>query len=160
MKYIAVTRFNDDTFNEYINFLNNNNLNKCESVINTPVKINSNIQINSVLYVLEMNNSKNKIMGINKIINRNYNNQKIKVYDHLPYNRYSYLGSKRIDRKNLNNIEKQIIQFFEHICFKGKKHMKRGHGIQIISNNFLRKTEKVVNLLSFIENMFIEKETK
>ena len=60
MKYIAVTRFNDDTFNEYINFLKNNNLNKCESVINTPVKINSNIQINSVLYVLEMNNSKTK----------------------------------------------------------------------------------------------------
>jgi|TARA_Y100000992_G_C21273607_1_gene498493 hypothetical protein len=160
MKYIAVTRFNNDTFNEYINFIKNTNLNSCESVINTPVKINSTIQMNSTLYVLEMNNSTNKIMGICKIINKNYNNQKIKVYDQMCYNRYSYLGSKRIDRSNLNNIEKQIIRFFDRICFKGKKHMKRGHGIQIISNDFLHKTNKVVNLLNFFENMFIEKEIK
>ena len=36
MKYIAVTRFNDDTFNEYINFLKNNNLNKCERTKYSP----------------------------------------------------------------------------------------------------------------------------
>ena len=83
-------------------------------------------------------------MGISKIINKNYNNQKIKVYDHLPYNRYSYLGSKRIDRKNLNNIEKQIIQFLNIFVLKEKKHMKRGHGIQIISNNFLRKLKRLL----------------
>lgn len=160
MKHIAVTRFNENTFNEYINFIKNTNLNSCECVINTPVKINSNIQINSTIFVLEMNNTTNQIMGICKINNKNYNNQKIKVYDQMSYNRYSYLGSKRIDRAILNNIETQVIRFFDRICFKGKKHMKRGHGIQIISNEFLSKTNKVVNLLNFFENMFIEKEMK
>ena len=125
MKYIGVTRFNNETFNEYYTFINNAQLRTCKSVINCPVKINEKAVLDSFIYVLEMNNTENKIMGITCIKNRQYRNKKINIYKHLPYNRYSYLGVKRIDRNDFDQKTYQIIKFFEFICFKGKKTLEK-----------------------------------
>ena len=160
MKYIGVTRFNNETFDEYYTFINNTRLHTCDSVINCPVKINEKVILDSFVYVLEMNNTENKIMGITCIKNRQYRNQKINIYKHLPYNRYSYLGVKRIDRNDFDQKTKQIINFFEIICFKGKKHLKRGLGIQIISEQVIKKTNKIINLIEYFNDIFNKDETK
>ena len=68
MSCITVTRFNNETWDENNKYRKDNNIDGC--LYTCPTKINPNIVINKVLYVLEMNNSTNKIMGIGRIKNR------------------------------------------------------------------------------------------
>jgi len=128
---ICVTRFNNKTLNENITWKKNNNHLGC--IYGTPVKITETILPNTLIIVLEMNNSNNSIEGIGIINNRQEkpDKKKFKIYDDNNYNRFIYKSNLRIDKKNLkSNYEKNILELLEKLLFTTKNHFKRGHGIQ------------------------------
>ena len=62
------------------------------------------IPIDSAVFVLEMNNDKNKIMGIGMVRNHPVLN-KYRVYKNNNYNRYVYTGKHYINREAMNPQE-------------------------------------------------------
>jgi len=123
MNKLAVTHFNNRTYNEIDRWRKNNEYNGC--VYNCPVRIKESIPINSKIYVIEMNNETNKVIGIGLIKNRIYPKQN-KIYSDNNYNRYTYLGKKWID---YSLIDTETLECLEERLFKGKKHLKRSQGI-------------------------------
>jgi hypothetical protein len=87
----------------------------------------------ALVYVIEMNNDTNKIMGIGLV--RNYINLKYEVciykrrWKGNNYNRYIYNSAHRKDRSEIN---KKLLCALELIVFKGYGHFKRGPGITTI----------------------------
>ena len=126
---LMVTRFNNETWIENSRWRENNNHKGC--IYNSPTVIKENISLQIPIYVIEMNNDENKIMGIGKIKN-NISTKRHKIYTDNNYNRYSYLG-KRIDREDIKNLNK--LEELEKKLFKGKGHLKRGQGITSVSYN-------------------------
>jgi len=156
MEQIAVTRFNEETWKE--NYIWKMSRQFTGSIYNSPTKISNKILPNNILFILEMNNSLNKIMGIGLI--RNYLNlqKKIKIYKDDNYNRFTYKSKYRLDIKDISNKDIKIIEVLEKLLFKGPKHMKRGHGIQLISDWI--QYNKVFNFSKFIKELFIKKYRK
>ena len=64
---LFATRFNDETFKEYKAWRLKNNYQG--SIYTSPVTIKNNIYPDAQLFILEMNNSKNKIEAIGIIKN-------------------------------------------------------------------------------------------
>lgn len=104
------------------------------SLIMTP-----NIAKTKYLFVLDMNNTTNKIMGIGLIKNILYKNQNIKIYENDKFNKYIYKSNFYIDLfqseyRNVYHdyIDQSFIQMIENdlepLCFKGKTNLKRGGG--------------------------------
>jgi hypothetical protein len=136
---ITLTRFNIQTFKECEDWKSKNNYPITEAIYNSPLQIAVRLPINTNLFVLEMNNSTNKIEGFSLIKNRLVLDKKYKIYSDNNYNRFTYKGKIRIKRTVLNREEEKIMGILDTLLFTGSRHMKRGHGIQIlpswISNN-------------------------
>jgi hypothetical protein len=129
MPELMLTRFNDITWNENCRWRDKNAFSGC--IYNSPVHIKEDIPLMITIYVIEMNNDQNKIMGIGKIINKVCTDQNYRIYEERNYNRYTYRGKSRIDRKEIesNNLLKLKLEKLEKRLFKGKSHLKRGQGI-------------------------------
>ena len=110
-------------------------------VYNTPIKIHESVGVGKELYIFELNNDKNKIMGLvrlnNVIEKRKYN----KIHDDMNYNRYSYNGV-RIDRKDIT--DKDNLEKIEKILFYGSRHQKRGQGIQKVGDESKKDINKLI----------------
>lgn len=137
---IASTRFNDETWNENIDFKRKNEIEGC--IYGTPNPITDSIPLNTNVVICEMNNSCDKIMGFGLIKNYLYVNEYYKIYKKGNYNRYTYKSKYRIDRNDLLQDEEKILIDLEKIVFKGKGHLKRGFGITKIP-------EKKINNLTY-----------
>ena len=61
------------------------------------------IELDILVFVIEMNNERNKIEGIGLIKNRIETLQKYYIYSEQNYNRYIYKGEYRIGREILQN---------------------------------------------------------
>lgn len=138
--YIAITRFNATTWEENTSYRIRNNIDGC--IYGSPIEISHAIPVNSEIYVIEMNNTTNEIMGIGKIYNKfDYKTHRkhiYKIYKDRNYSRYIYIGDKRIDKSEFSYQLKLICWFLEHMLFYGYgpldkptrgKHFKRGMGI-------------------------------
>jgi len=126
--YIGTTRFTDATYVENENWRAKHNWAGC--IYGCNKKMPLQIPHLAIVYVIEMNNDKNKVMGIGVV--RNYINLKYKcnVYKTDPnYNRYIYNSALRVDRQRIN---KKLLKALELILFKGSGHYKRGQGITTI----------------------------
>lgn len=148
---IGTTRFNNDTYQENLNWREKHKHYGCIYPVNK--KIADSVTPNILIYVLEMNNSRNKIMGIGVIRNCYDMRQKIKVYrSDLNYNRFVYHSNKRICYKNIKY--KKMLNVLETIVFKGTRHMKRGQGITCLSWEKFpkRETRKLLGL--FFQKLF------
>lgn len=150
---IMTTRFSLETWSENMDYLSRNRNIGC--IYCSPDPIRNSIAIDSVMFVLEMNNTNNRIMGLGMVKNHAVCG-KYKVYSKDNYNRYVYAGNMRIDRDELSSDEEDIICVFESLCFKGSKHMKRGQGIKAFPLKLLFKcNEKLnINLVEKVSNMF------
>lgn len=73
------------------------------------------------LYILEMNNTTNELVGIGIITHQT--RPKIRIYANPFYNRYIYEGTCHIP---VDQIPPTIRQAIEEKCFKGRGHLKRG----------------------------------
>ena len=148
---IASTRFNNDTWNENMDYRRTNELQGC--IYGTPNPMSELIPLNTNVIICEMNNSCDKIMGLGLIKNYLYTNKQHKIYSKGNYNRFTYLSEYRIDREDVLEDEKKIIEDLEKIVFKGKDHIKRGFGITSIPQKKMSKLnynikEKVWKLFS------------
>lgn len=127
---IGVARFDLKTWNENIKWRRKTNYSGC--IYGVDKEIPKKVPYNSDIFVIEMHNTINKIMGIGIIKNIYRCEYRRKIYDNDNYNRIVYIGKKYKSRKELIDKNKNLIEYFESILFKGSRHFKRGHGISII----------------------------
>ena len=163
--YILTSRFGTykkngidfDTWEENKNYRKNHKEIAC--IYGSPDKISQKIPQESVLFILEMNNDINKIMGIGMIKNHpicgRYN-----TYEEGNFNRYTYIGKHRIDRIDMFEDEENIMKAFDILCFTGNKHLKRGKGITSYPPYMLFKCNQVIDLVDFITEMFKKRFSK
>lgn len=149
--YIMTSRFNNQTIQENRDFIKRTHNIKC--VYCCPDPVSKSIPIDSILFVLEMNNEINKVEGIGLVRNHAYMH-KYNVYYEKTYNRYVYYGKNHIDRKNMNEQEERIMKVFDILCFTGNKHLKRGQGMKSFPIETLYKCKKTLDLVGFIAEMF------
>jgi hypothetical protein len=87
------------------------------------------------LFVVEMNNTTNQMMGIGLIKNKRQADKTYLVHDisnsSCNYNRYIYKGDRRLAREEL---PEEIIEIFDKILFKGKSHLKRLRGLSVVTS--------------------------
>ena len=161
---ICVTRFNDETYAQFEEHLNERiclkTLNAPENVsqvYNTPLPIAESLKFDKKYFlVIEMLNSKNLITGISVIKNRSYF-KKFKIYNDQNYNRYSYKICKRMSRYEILALESELLKVLETLIFTEKNHLKRGQGIQYINSNYYKKLHKKFHHLESLESNEIEK---
>lgn len=149
--HIMTSRFSNETLEENKKY--RESLSKVKCIYCCPDAIARSIPYDSTLYVLEMNNSENKIVGIGKIKN-SPKLQKYIVYNENNYNRYQYIGKHRIDRDEMDDEEEEIMQLFDNWCFKGMGHMKRGQGIKSFPLDKLYFHSRFINIHKTFKQMF------
>lgn len=150
-KSLLTTRFNDETWEQNKKYREEKELPGC--IYCSPGPISVKIQPEQIAFILEMNNDKNKIMGIGMIRNHPHINI-YQIYENDSYNRYVYIGKTRIDRSEMNEEEERIMKAFDILCFKGNRHMKRGHGLKSFPIEMLYNCSKELDLVEYITNMF------
>jgi hypothetical protein len=132
--FIVTTRFNNITYHENSMYRTKNTKTKC--IYCAPEPVTKKIPYDSVLFVIEMNNDINKIMGVGLVRNHPRLN-KPNVYENKSYGRYTYVGTMRIDRSVMNDEEEELMELLDLLCFKGNKHMKRGQGLRSFPTEIL-----------------------
>ena len=113
--YIATTRFTNYTYNENLKWRERFKWKGCVYGLNKKMPLT--VPHLAMVYVIEMNNDQNKIMGIGLV--RNYINPKYKmcIYkSYTNYNRYIYNSAYRKDRSELNE---KFLEALEIILFTG-----------------------------------------
>jgi len=135
---VCITRYNKQTLGERNKWLLNNPKYKC--IYKSPIAIKSSIPYETRLFVLEMNNDTNQIIGIGIIVNEVRMDRGYQVYEDGNYNRYTYLGSERIDRSEIMKSKQNVIviETLERLLFYGPRHSKRGQGIHELPKHILR----------------------
>ena len=129
---IAITRFNDTTYRENREWCRKNDY--TGTIYGSPMRISEKISPDAELYVLEMNNSTNRIMGIGYIMPGRNTIKRAKIYRDNNYNRFIYNSSRRIDLEN-DYVSIKLIKLIislEKALFYGSRHCKRGQGIQLL----------------------------
>jgi len=149
--FIMTSRFTQSTAQQNMEFRHRKNI---DCIYCSPSRIAASIPPNSVLFVLELNISTNKIIGIGML--KNVPRSGFYVYDKGNYNRYTYVGKFRIDVEDMSEEEKEFITNLESYCFKGNYHMKRGSGITqfpLVAFYLILFKEKI-NIMDTIKDMF------
>lgn len=160
MYYLATTRFNQDTLQQNMNWREKNNWEGC--IYGTPMKISEKIPYGSTVFILEMNNDINKVVGIGVIKNNisktkdNLHTEKsFKIYKWGNYNRFIYKSKYRIDRNDLTRDEEKIVNILDVLLFKGSRHLKRGQGITSVPRWITH--NKHFDFIKFIHTMLINR---
>jgi hypothetical protein len=103
-----------------------------------PLELSSKISLNTPVFVLEMNNSTNKIQGIGLIKNKPELKKYYKVHTDGNTNRYTYIGKYFMDRTLIETLNPFLVYVLEEILFKGKTHSKRGAGLLLLPEKVLK----------------------
>lgn len=146
---VVTDRYNDETWDASIRYRVRK---KLACIYAPPYKLAENIDINSPVFVIEMNNSKNQIMGIGLIKNKLVTDKVYKVQEDSNHNRYIYIGEYHISREILDYYNPQLVYVLDQILFKGYTHSKRGSGLTKIPEKVLK--------LDICEGVDIKKEIK
>ncbi len=156
-RYILTSRFNNSTWYENNSYRERNPHIGC--IYASPLMISSEVKPDSIIFMLEMNNDTNKIMGIGMIKNHP-NSKQLNVYENKNYTRFVYAGKHRIDRSEMTEEELVIMLAFDTLCFTGNRHMKRGQGLLSFPVEMLCRCAKILDLVEFVTNMFKKRMSK
>ena len=137
--HIGTVRFTNKTYQENQNWKERKNHKGCIYGLDT--KITNNINKGEYIFVLEMNNDKNKIMGIGLIKNVTIPAERSRIYEDEIYNNYIYKGKKHITREKLIEIKEDMVLFLEKMLFEGSHHFKRGNGCTILTKDRIAQAE-------------------
>ena len=150
---VCIARYINATWTERTAWLAANSDYKC--IYKSPVAIKSNIPYESPLFVLEMNNDTNQIMGIGRIVNEIRADRSYRIYADQNYNRYTYLGRQRLDRAVImrSRTDARIIETLERMLFYGARHAKRGQGIHELPAR-IRNNRPGFNFAQFFAALF------
>jgi len=147
------TRFNDITWQENFDFRIKNTI---ECIYGTPLEMPPHICLDSNVFVIEMNNSKNKIEGIGLIRNKTHIDKYYKIYHEGNYNRYIYKGNYYLNRDKLLFLDEELVKIFDYILFKEKTHLKRGSGFTSIPEKLLNHSIcENINIKRRLRELFI-----
>lgn len=149
--HIMTSIFNTETWNQNRDYRENHKEIGC--IYSSPFSITSEIPPNEILFILEMNNDTNKIMGIGMVLNKPSINTH-RVYTKETYNHNTYRGKNYIGREEMTDYQNEIITIFDVLCFTGNYHMKRGQGIKQFPVKILYRISKRIDLVGFIKGMF------
>lgn len=152
MPFLMITRFNNKTWNEMVEYKKINNI--TGSIYGVPRRVAPTIPLKERLYILEMNNDTNTIMGIGLVANFIKMDRHHAIYSDQNFNRFSYKGKYRVDRSDLKRAEEEIIEKMETIVFKGKGHLKRGQGIQKIPYERYSKNDLAIFKQMFQDRLY------
>jgi len=153
MYRLAATRFNELTWQENETWRKTNNHTGC--IYGTPNELKGNIIMVDTIFVLEMHNAENKIKGIGLIRKQLEMDKYYRIYSDGNYNRYTYKSQYRIDINDLDGYNKAIVEVFDVLLFKSKKHIKRAQGITELPAWILK--NKHFNFIQFFRDLFKEK---
>ena len=137
--HIGTVRFTNKTYQENQNWKERKNHKGCIYGLDT--KITDNINKGEYIFVLEMNNDKNKIMGIGLIKNVTIPAERSRIYEDEIYNNYIYKGRKHITREKLIEKKEEMVLFLENMLFEGSHHFKRGNGCTILTKDRIAQAE-------------------
>ena len=146
---IATTRFNNGSFIENERWRDRNGWKGC--VYGTPIKIKECVAPNSYIFVIEMNNDENKIMGVG-LIKNSLSMPSKRIYSAGNYNRYTYKGKLRISRSDVEGDYEKVLCILEQLVFKGSRHMKRGQGITVVPEWI--SSNKHVDFTGYLKELF------
>jgi hypothetical protein len=146
---IVTGRYNNETWEASVKYRMKK---KFECIYAPPYKLAETIDVNSPVFVIEMNNSTNQIMGIGFIKNKLVTDKVYKVQEDSNCNRYIYIGKYHISREVLNEYNPFLVYVLDEILFKGYTHSKRGSGLTKIPEKVLK--------LDVCEGINIKKEIK
>ena len=151
INFIGTSKFNLDTYKENIEFKKSHDKEKY-CVVTLLNSIPSYIPTNAYIFILEMDNTNNKIIGIGIIKNfpRRCEDYGAKIYSNDYYNTYVYYGPHHISRDKILSNKENIkpLAYLENLVFKGKNHLKRGN------NCFTLKNERILTTPSYNEFIF------
>jgi hypothetical protein len=147
LPFLASTRFTDETYAQNTLYRETHSLR--EYIYCQRKRIKTSIPLNSLLYIVEMNNSTNQILGVGLIKNFIVTDKFYKVYSSTDFNLYTYKTLYRLDREELVGYNSDLVCALETICFKGKTHLKRIPGISIIPDKLLQ----VFSHISFVREL-------
>jgi hypothetical protein len=153
MYTIVTTRFNKETLLKNYEYRAKHNL-KC--MYCCPSELSPKISYNTPVFVIEMNNSINKVEGIGLIKNRPETKKYYKVHSDANTNRYTYIGNYYISRDILDDYNEPLVYALDEILFKGKTHSKRGSGLTVIPEKVLKfEACEGINVKKEIREIFI-----
>jgi len=180
--HVVTTRFNTDTWNENSEYRKRIRefetkeedgagtgagagagtgepckLTRC--IYGAPQKLTEKIGNNELVFVVEMNNTINKVEGVglirNQVLNKTDNAFYYRVYKNGNYNRYIYKSAYHLDRKTLETLCERLVVILDFICFKGKTHLKRGSGFTRIPDKLYKyKICEGFNMKSMLREVF------
>lgn len=151
---LVTTRFNSKTWACNIEYRNKYDFLGCLYCEQQPMT--KALDSGCAIFVIEMNNTLNRIEGIGLIKNIIQTEKYYKVYDDCNYNRYTYKGKFRINREVLIEHNKKLVEALDYILFKEKTHMKRGSGFTQIPYKLLKhKKCEDLNLKEEIKYLYV-----
>ena len=136
MPHFVTTRFTDETWEENNEYRLKIKLNGC--IYGSPQEMSPKIFLDSIVFVVEMNNKQNKIIGIGLIKNKPLVDKYYKIYKDCNYNRYIYQSKYYVERDVLSRHNEQLVKSLDHILFKEKTHLKRGCGFTTIPEKLMK----------------------
>jgi len=130
---LVSSRFNDSTWSQNQVYRTKH---KC-CCYSAPAPMSAKIPNESLVLVVEMNNTRNRIEGVGLIRNSPLLDRYYKTYDYFDYNRYFYKSSYHVSRERLLEYNPRLVDVLDYILFKEKTHMKRGSGFTTIPPKLL-----------------------
>jgi hypothetical protein len=149
MYHVVTGRFNNETCQSNYAYREKRNF---ACMYSCPTLLSPKIPYNVPVFVIEMNNSTNKILGIGLIKNSHETSKYYKVHSDGNNNRYTYIGKYYMDRDTIDDYNANLVFILEEILFKGKTHSKRGCGLTLFPDKVLK--------LDVCEGMNVKKEIK
>ena len=135
MYSVVTTRFNNETLKSNYSYRLKHNY---SCMYCSPSELSPKIYYNTAVFVIEMNNSENKIEGVGLIKNKIETDRYYKVHNEGNTNRYIYVGNYFIDRKSIEEYNERLVYILDIILFKGYTHSKRGSGLTLIPEKILK----------------------
>jgi hypothetical protein len=151
--YILTSRFNTNTTTENREYCRVSNP-ALACIYSTPVPIDASIPDMAIIFILEMNNDTNRIMGIG-ILRNSPKYCKYLVHCNSSYNTYTYSGKYRISREEMNDEEEKTMLILDMLCFTGTRHQKRLSGITVFPEYLLQRCKVMVDIRKRISDMVI-----
>lgn len=153
MYSVVTTRFNNETLEENSRYRLRHGY---SCIYGSPIEFSPKICYNTPVFVIEMNNSTNKIEGIGLIKNKHETDRYYKIYLDGNRNRYIYIGNYFLDAKTIKDCNSNLVDIIEKILFKGCTHSKRGSGFTSIPEKVLKNDIcKGVDIKKEIKDIFI-----
>jgi len=146
---IVTGRYNNETWIATQVYREKKNI---QCIYAPPCQLSSAIDVNSLVFVIEMNNEVNEIMGIGLMKNKLVTDKTHRVQRDTNCNKYIYIGDYHISREILEDYNAELVYVLDQILFKGYTHSKRGTGLTRIPEKVLK--------LDVCEGMDIKKEIK